>query len=173
MLWTIHLWQIPLEKLYQNIDIWYRTCQAVNPPPQLGFRKTQSIRNLIIKVSTALVLLVKGYYKCRGCTVCSWTIGTKIFLLGKIRIELRSFTNFASKDICLFICLSVCLFIYFPCKLAHIGSTSRAQRTRISEHNSRIRNGCLEAPLTAHFLEFHQHPEDLRCLATDSTWTHL
>lgn len=138
-----------------------------NRNPQVGFRRIRSLKNFLGEIRHIYLKKPRGpstvgHFKCGNCSVVrsQWKQKYSNIEDRDLEIKLQSFTNCGPKNV-------IC-FIIPPRELIYIWSPSRALRTRITEHKSKIRNNHLEAPLTAHFTEFGHNPEDLCCLAVET-----
>lgn len=118
--------------------------------PCVGFRKTSSIRDLLVKAEFTskphiAATSPKGHFKCGQCSICPLAIETKYvdFPGKRFRHELLGFTNCKT---CMCVYMLTCV-----CVLQYIGSTKHELRVRIQEHQSRIKHSVLKAPLVQHF----------------------
>ena len=123
-------------------------------PPKLVFRRPPNLRDLVVHSyvkpnnSNFLSDIPPGNYKCSNCAQCGFTTKCKHFTHphnGReiaIRGTITCSTTF------------VVYLIKCPCGLAYVGKTTRALRTRISEHRSNIRCGDERNPVAAHFKKF-------------------
>lgn len=121
-------------------------------PPIIGLRRTQGIRNILIRTGIQhthpVTYRPTGHYPCGKCTSCpqAWRTSKLDFQDKKIGKTLGEFTNCSTKwSIYLLEC---------PCGLHYVGSSRHALKTRLSEHRSRIKNNIMEAPLVAHFYQY-------------------
>lgn len=55
-----------------------------------------------------------------------------------------------------------------PCGLSYIGKTTRALKTRISEHRSAIRNGVTSSPVAVHFMNAKHNISSLKYVGIEN-----
>uniref|UniRef100_A0A803SUQ2 Reverse transcriptase domain-containing protein n=1 Tax=Anolis carolinensis TaxID=28377 RepID=A0A803SUQ2_ANOCA len=154
IIWPLTL--TPLSSKIKNIvnRHWHliHEIQGCEKPPMVAHKRSRNFRNFLIHAdlitpTTTVSLNKKGHYPCGHCNCCkqSLRIQDDIYPILHLHITLRHFTTCASENV---IYLIIC-----PCKFLYVGMTSRALRTRIQEHKSRIRNGCTDSTLYTHFQE--------------------
>ena len=134
------------------------------PRPLFSFKKTQSIRDLLIHTrpmtqktsenTTISLPPVTGHFPCGSCSVCKFTKPTKTLQLpdGTTWVQ-KTHTN-CNTAMCVYM-------ISCPCNKYYVGMTSRQIKTRIGEHRSTIRRGRSSTRLTNHYIELHHSPDDL------------
>ena len=137
-------------------------------PPRLVYRRAPNIRDIVVqsdlrpvKPHSFLDDLPDGNRRCGSCAQCHFTekcnffyhpsTGQKVKIRGKI-------TCTSTHVIYLLRC---------PCGKAYVGKTSRALKTRISEHRSTIRNGDEKSPVALHFKKAHHNVSALRYLGIE------
>lgn len=93
------------------------------------------------------LLATAGHHRCGRHSVCPQTLETDkvVFPELNLEIDLKHFSNCASKR--------VIYLIKRPCPKYYIAMSTRAIRTRIIEHKSRIHQQHLDLPLVPHFVE--------------------
>ena len=132
-------------------------------PPKLVFRRSPNLRDQLIRSytpppipTTFLSNTSPGNYKCSNCAQCGYTTKCTTFThphSGKV-LNIKGVISCSTTF--------VVYLIKCPCGLAYIGKTTRALRTRISEHRSNIRCGDMSKPVAAHFKKMGHSITSLR-----------
>ena len=127
------------------------------PRPLFSFKKTQSIRDLVIHTrplqrhtsNTQQLLSTPdtGHYPCGTSTVCKFTKSTKTLSLPDGTTQTQWTHTNCNTAMCVYL-------ISCPCDKYYVGMTSRPVKIRIGEHRSTIRCGRSSTKLTNHYLEF-------------------
>lgn len=135
--------------------------------PRMVFKRASNLRDRLVKSDMRpqreplLPPLPDGNYRCGSCAQCSYTRKSKTFNhphTGKtIRISGIITCNTTH----------VIYMILCPCGLAYVGKTTRALRTRISEHRSTIRTGDERSPVAAHFKRAGHNVSALRYVGVE------
>lgn len=137
-----------------------REIPGCKEPPQVGLRKTDSLKSLLVRSDTIFKkhtsTLPNGHFHCSKCKFCPLMVESKKISLPDTNFEqdCRTFSNCNTKFL---VYLLEC-----ACTLRYIGSTQRPLRVRIQEHVSRIKNQTREAPIVQHFLDKQHVFNDLK-----------
>lgn len=97
--------------------------------------------------------LPAGHHKCGSCIACpmAWEINEYVNPSNGFRIKFTDFTSCSSKRI---VYLLGC-----PCGLPYVGSSTRAVKTHVLEHKSRIKNNVTDAPPVGHYQSMQHTPD--------------
>ena len=124
-------------------------------PPRVVYKRPPNLRSMLVRSdcppdpassSQSIFSPVEpGNYKCNNCQQCHFTRKTQQFY------HPHTGKAFNVRGIILCKTTNVIYMLKCPCGLAYIGKTSRALKTRISEHRSNIRNHDKKSPVAVHF----------------------
>ena len=141
---------------------------AYEGPPQIVYKRAPNIRSWLVKSEhsppgprTFLDNLPKGNLKCGSCAQCNFTTRCESFKhphTGK-EIKIKGTITCSTNNV---IYLLTC-----PCGLAYVGQTSRALKTRISEHRSNIRLKNPKSPVAQHFSKMGHNVAQLRYIGIE------
>lgn len=137
-------------------------------PPQVVYKRPPNIRSLVvrsdlapIKPRTFLDEIPNGNYKCGNCTQCNFTYKCNSFnhpLSGK-KYDIKGIISCKSTH--------VVYMLKCPCSLAYVGMTTRALKTRITEHRSDIRTQNIRSPVAMHFMQAGHNVSALRYIGLE------
>ena len=125
---------------------------AFTGPPQTIFKRAPNLRSILVRSEhkpsgprTFLDNKPAGNFKCNACAQCNATSKSDFFIHPhtKKKIKVKGTISCSSTN---------CIYMLMcPCNLAYVGQTSRALKTRISEHRSNIRCKNPKSPVAVHF----------------------
>lgn len=129
--------------------------------PIIGFKKTASIRNMIVRTVCHFerdCLQHTGHLKCRHYKVYKYALQIKEVPLPGFQhpLKLQAYTTCKSSDI---VYVTVC-----PCQFLYVALSQCPVKIRILEHVARLRNKVLDVLLTEHYMSAGHSPEDVRFL---------
>lgn len=156
-----------IHRHWHIIDSDTRLKQVFTKKPQLVFKRAPNLKDHLVKSdirpppTQSFLNIADGNYKCGNCAQCSFTHKCKSFNhphTGKT-ISIRGAITCSTTH--------VVYLIRCPCGLAYVGKTTRALRTRISEHRSTIRLGDERSPVAAHFKRAGHNVSALRYVGVE------
>lgn len=136
--------------------------EGCSSPPRIGFRRTKNLRNILVRANIRQDSLTtgfrqpKGHFRCGHCKICPTVMNdNKIIMRDRqFQVKYNTFSTCATEG--------VVYLIKCPCTppLLYVGKTTRSLRTRLLEHQSRLRLKILEAPLVEHFVRMGHGESD-------------
>lgn len=138
-------------------------------PPRVVFKKAPNLRNKLVRADLPpvrpthfLLNTPKGNYPCGRCQQCHFTYKTNTFS------HPHTGKKFYIKDVILCSTTNVIYLLTCPCGLCYVGKTTRALKTRISEHRSAIRNCVATSPVAQHFMKAKHNVSSLKFIGLET-----
>lgn len=104
---------------------------------------------------------LSGNFKCGACAQCNFTNKCDSFYHPTTGQKFKIRGTITCKT------THVVYMIKCPCSLAYVGMTTRALKTRISEHRSDIQTGDMRKPVAAHFKQMSHNVSMLRYIGIE------
>ena len=132
--------------------------------PRVVYKRPPNIRQTVVKSDlipitpqpSFLNQIPDGNYRCAHCAQCNFTTKSHTFthpLTGK-RFDVKGIITCTTQN--------VVYLLKCPCGLGYVGKTTRALKTRISEHRSSIRNQDPKSPVAMHFMSAKHNVASLK-----------
>ena len=141
-----------------------RMATSFKDMPRVVYKRPPNIRQTVVKSDlipitpqpSFLNQIPDGNYRCAHCAQCNFTTKSHTFthpLTGK-RFDVKGIITCTTQN--------VVYLLKCPCGLGYVGKTTRALKTRISEHRSSIRNQDPKSPVAMHFMSAKHNVASLK-----------